>query len=152
MRLNAKAARSRGHPGAAWARVPVALVSAAGLVVVSGCGSSGSSTAAAYCSQRTSLQNSVKGLTSLNASAGISGLQSQASRVKSDADALASSAKSDFPSQTSALKSAVDSLETAIKALAASPSATNISNVTRDAENVVTSAKNFADASSSKCS
>lgn len=134
-----------------WARGPLAFVGAAGVLAAAGCGSSTSSSPPSYCSHRASLQHAVSGLTSLNPSAGISGLQSQVDKVKSDASAAVNSAKSDFPGQTSALKSAVDSLESAVGALATSPSAANIANVTKDAENVVTSARNFADATSSKC-
>ena len=62
-----------------------------------------------YCSSRTNLENSVKGLASLNASSGISGLKAQLGKIQSDVNTLVSQAKSDFPSQTSALKSSVDS-------------------------------------------
>jgi hypothetical protein len=151
MQLNAQAPGSRARPGAAWARALCALAAAGWLASVAGCGT-GSSAPPAYCSDRASLQNSIKGLTSLNASAGISGLEARVSKVKDDASAVISSAGSDFPSQTSALKSAVDSLESAVRALVASPSALNIADVTRDAGNVVTAAASFARASSSKCS
>jgi hypothetical protein len=151
MNMNAKARKSRARPGDAWIGVLCTLAAAGGLASVAGCGPS-SSMPPAYCSDRASLQNSIKGLTRLNASAGISGLEAQVGKVEDDAGAVASSARVDFPSQTSALKSAVDSLESAVRALVASPSAVNIANVTRDAENVVTSAASFVRASSSKCS
>jgi hypothetical protein len=151
MKMNATPRGPRAGPGAAWARAPLAFAGAVALAAAAGCGSSGSSTAA-YCSDRASLQNSVKGLTSLNPAAGLSGLQTQVNKVKSSADAVANSAKGDFPSQTSALKSSIDALESAVKALAANPSSANIGNVTTDAEKVLTSVKNFTDASSSKCS
>ena len=66
--------------------------------VFAGCGNN----SPAYCSDRTSLQNSIKSLTHFNTSNGISGLKSQLKTVQSDAAALVNSAKSDFPSQTSA--------------------------------------------------
>jgi hypothetical protein len=117
-------------------------------MAVAGCGSS----PPAYCSDRTSLQNSVKGLTNLNPSSGISGLKSQVAKIKSDADNLVSSAKSDFPSQTSAIKSSVDTLHSTITALPASPSAAQIATVATDAKNVVDSVNSFESASKSKCS
>jgi hypothetical protein len=149
MKMNATP-RGQQAPRAGWARAPLALAGAVGLMAVA-CGSSTGSTTAAYCSDRARLQNSVKGLTSLNPAAGLSGLQTQVDKLKSSADAAASSARGAFPSQTSALKSSVDALESAVKALAASPSAANIGHVTTDAENVLISVKNFTDATSSKC-
>ncbi len=148
MRMSTRNERSRAHQGGAWSPVLTALVAAVGLVAVVGCGSS----KPGYCSDRTSLENSVKGLTSLNASSGISGLKTQAQKVESDATALVSSAKSDFPSQTSAITSSVNALKSSIAALSSSVSAANIATVTKDAASVVSSVKNFTDATSSKCS
>ena len=129
-------------------RVPLACVTAATAVALAGCGSS----KPAYCTDRTNLNNSVKGLTSLTASSGISGLTSQVKTIQSDATTLVNSAKSDFPSQTSAITSSVDALKGAVAALSSSPSAAQIATVTKDAANVVSSVKSFSDASSSKCS
>ena len=121
---------------------------AAGVVALAGC----SSSKPAYCTDRTNLENSVKGLTSLTASSGISGLTSQVKTIQSDATALVSSAKGDFPSQTSAITSSVSALKTSVTGLASSPSATQIATVTKDAASVVSSVKTFTEASSSKCS
>jgi hypothetical protein len=148
MRMSAGSCRSRANQRRAWTRVPVACVVAVGLIALAGCGSS----KPGYCSDRTNLENSVKGLTSLNASSGISGLQSQLKTIQSDATALVSSAKSDFPSQTSAVKSSVDALASAVKALPSSPSAGQIATIATDAASVVNSVKSFTDATSSKCS
>ncbi len=126
----------------------MAWIVAVGLIALAGCGSS----KPAYCSALTNLENSVKGLTSLNASSGISGLQSQLKKIQSDATALVNSAKSDFPNQTSAIKSSVDALASAVKALPSNPSAGQIATVTGQATSVVNSVKSFSDASSSKCS
>jgi len=126
----------------------VALVVVVVLVALAGCGSSKPS----YCADRTNLENSIKGLTSLNASSGIGGLQAQLSKIQSDATALVNSAKSDFPSETSAIKSSVDALTSAVKALPSSPSAAQIATIASDASSVVTSVKGFMDATSSKCS
>ena len=62
-------------------RVPLAFAAAAAVVALAGCGSS----KPAYCTDRTNLDNSVKGLTSLNASSGVSGLKSQVKTIQSDA-------------------------------------------------------------------
>ena len=126
----------------------MALVAVVGLVAVSGC----SSSKPAYCSDQSNLQNSVKGLTSLNTSSGVSGLESQVKKIKSDAAAVASSAKSDFPSQTSAVTSSVNALESAVQGLPSSPSAAQIAAVAKDASAVVSSVKSFSDATKSKCS
>jgi hypothetical protein len=120
---------------------------AAGVVALAGCSSK-----PAYCTDRTNLENSVKGLTSLTASSGVSGLKTQVQTIQSDATALVNSAKSDFPSQTSAITSSVNALKSSVAALASSPSALQIATVTKDAASVVSSVKTFTDASSSSCS
>jgi len=120
------------------------LATAAAAVALAGCGSS----KPAYCTDRTSLQNSVKGLTS----SGISGLKSQLKQIQSDASTLVSSAKGDFPSETSAITSSVNTLKSSVTALPSSPSAAQIATVTRNAAGVVSSVKGFVDASNSKCS
>jgi hypothetical protein len=119
-----------------------------GLIALAGCGSS----KPAYCTNRSNLENSIKGLTNLNVSSGISGLQSQVQKIENDASALVSSAKSDFPSETSAVSSSVDMLTSAVKGLPSSPSAGQIASIASDAANVVTSVKNLINATSSKCS
>ena len=140
--------RSGDGAGRALTRVAVAMIAAVALVAVAGCGSS----KPAYCSDRTNLENSVKGLTSLNASSGLSGLKTQATTIENDATSLVSAAKSDFPTETSAMKSSVDALKSAIAALPASPSATQIAALGADAAGVVKSVQSFVDASKSKCS
>ena len=129
-----------------WAAL--ACVAAAGVVALAGCGSSKPS----YCSDRTNLENSVKGLTSLNFSGGISAIKSQVSMIQSNATALVNSAKSDFPSQTSAITSSVDALKSSVTALASNRSVAQLATVTKDATNVVNSVKSFSDATSSQCS
>jgi hypothetical protein len=108
-----------------------------------------SSSKPAYCTDRTNLQNSVKGL---NVSSGVSGLKSQIQMIQSDATTLVNSAKGDFPSQTSAITSSVDALKSSIAALPSSPSAAQLATVTRDAASVGSSVKSFIDASNSSCS
>jgi hypothetical protein len=136
--------RSRARQGSAWVRVPLVLAAAATAVTLAGCGSS----KPAYCTDRTTLQNSVKGLTS----SGVSGLKSQLKQIESDATTLVNSAKSDFPSETSAITSSVSALKSSVTALPSSPSVAQIATATKDAASVVSSVKSFVDASNSKCS
>jgi len=128
-------------------------VAALGLVGLAGCGSSSSSSSKpAYCSARTSLENSIKQVTSLTPSSGIGALEAAFTNIKTDANTVISQAKGDFPSETSAIKSSVDSLTTAVSALESNPSPGNIATVTDAACNVVSSFKSFVDATQSKCS
>jgi hypothetical protein len=143
----AKPEISRALAGRARLGLAVATVAALALLVLAGCGSSKPS----YCSERTNLENSIKGVTSLKLSGIISGLQSQVKTIQSDATSLVNSAKSDFPSQTSAVKTSVNALESAVKTLPANPSATQIAAVATSAAGVASSVKSFVDASSSKC-
>jgi len=143
--ISGKRATARGS---GWMRAALATAAPVALIALAGCGSS----TPAYCSARTNLENSIKGLTSLNPSSGISGLQAQAKTIESDATALVSAAKSDFPSETSAIKTSVDTLQQAVKSLPSSPSVTQIASITADAASVVSSVTSFVDASKSKCS
>ena len=145
--MSAWVARQRARHLSGWACGLLAVAVVAGLVAVSGCSST-----PAYCSDRTSLQNSVKGLTSLNVSSGISGLKSQLNKIQSDASAVASSAKNDFPSQTSAVTSSVSALKSAVQGLPPSPSAAQVAAVAKDASTVVSAVKSFSNATQSKCS
>src|SRR5271170_276278 len=145
--MSARSVRSPARHGGAWGRAALACVAVVGAVAMAGCGSS----PPAYCANRASLENSVKGLTSLTVSSGISGLQAQVKKIQSDATTVVSSAKSDFPSQTSAITSSVDALKSAVKQLSSSPSAAQIATVTADAASVVSSVKSFTDATNSKC-
>jgi hypothetical protein len=124
--------------------VPLVVATAVTVVALAGCGSS----KPAYCTDRTNLQNSVKGLTS----SGISGLKSQIGQIQGDATTLVNSAKSDFPDQTSAITSSVNTLRSSLSALPSSPSAAQIATVTKNAASVASSVKSFTDASNSKCS
>lgn len=122
----------------------------AGLVAIAlaACGSS----KPAYCSTRSSLESSIKGLTNLNASSGISGLQAQVKKIQSDATNLVNQAKSDFPNETSAISSSVSKLQSSVSSLASSPSASQIASVTTAASGLVTSVQSFVNSSKSKCS
>jgi hypothetical protein len=134
--------------GSASTRTIGAIVAVIAVIALGGCGSSKPS----YCSDRTNLENSIKGLTSLNLSSGITGLQTQAKTIESDATSLVNAAKSDFPGETGALKSSVDALQSAVKALPSSPSATQIAAIATSSASVVSSVKNFVDTTKSKCS
>ncbi len=140
--------RSRDRTATARAHAPMATAAAVALIALAGCGSS----KPGYCSDRTNLENSIKGLTSLNLSSGVSGLTSQLTTIKNDATTLVSSAKSDFPSETSAVKTSVDTLQSAVKSLPANPSAAQIAATASAAAGVVNSVKTFVDTSKSKCS
>jgi len=139
IRANANRSRSRGS---------VACAVAVGVIALAGCGSS----KPAYCTDRSNLENSIKGLTSLNVSSGVSGLKSQLQKIQSDATALVNSAKSDFPTETSAISSSLTTLEGTVKALPSSPSATQIATIASQVSAVVTSVTNFTNATKSKCS
>jgi hypothetical protein len=146
--MRARSTRPRARHGG---RARVLLVCAAAIAVVAlvGCGSS----KPAYCTDRANLENSIKGLTSLNltSSGGISSLKAQLTQIQSDATALVNSAKSDFPTQTSAISSSVNALKNSVTTLASSPSAGQVATVTKDAASVVNSVKSFTDATSSQC-
>ena len=126
----------------------LATIAAFALVVLSGCGSS----KPAYCTARSNLTNSIKGLTSLSVSRGVSGLQAQVTKIQTDATSLVNSAKGDFPNETAAIKSSVDGLSTAVKSLPSNPSAGQIAAIVPAAASVVNSVQTFTSATSSKCS
>jgi hypothetical protein len=128
-------------------RAVIACAVVVAAIAAAGCGSS----KPAYCSARTDLENAVKGLTSLNLSSGVSGLQSQLKKIESAVTKVVSQAKSDFSSQTQAIKSSVDSLTAAVKGLPSNPSTGQVAAVAADASKVVSSVKSFTDATSSKC-
>jgi hypothetical protein len=148
MGMSARPVRSRAGRVGAWARAAVALVAVAGVVAMAGCGSS----KPAYCTDRTNLETSIKGLSHLDLSNGLSSLEAQLKKIQTNATTLVNSAKSDFPSETSAITSSVDALKSAVTRLASDRSATNALAVTTDAANVVKSVKSFTDATNSKCS
>ncbi|HTT28837.1 MAG TPA: hypothetical protein VMG37_10545 [Solirubrobacteraceae bacterium] len=122
------------------------LAVAAVVVVLSGCGSS----KPAYCTARSNLSSSIKGLTSPEG--GLSGLQAQLKKIETDATSVVNSAKGDFPNETAAIKSSVDGLSSAVKSLPSNPSATQIAAIAPAAASVVNSVKSFTNATSSKCS
>jgi hypothetical protein len=119
------------------------------IMTLTACGSS----KPAYCSKRSTLEQSVKGLGDVDVkSGGLDALKSQLKKVESDATALVNSAKSDFPSETSAIDSSVNKLAATIQNTPSSPTATQVTTLVGDATNVATATKDFTDASNSKCS
>jgi hypothetical protein len=117
-------------------------------IALSGCGGSSKP---GYCTDRSNLKTSVQGLTDLNLSSGVSGLETQLNKIKSNASALVKSAQSDFPDDTKAIKSSLDTLSTTVKSLPSSPSASDIATIAVQTSAFVTSVKTFVDATSSKC-
>jgi len=134
--------------GRGWIRLPAVLVVGVAVVALAGCGSS----KPAYCSDRNALQESVKALPGLASSANLSGLQTQATKIQTEATTLVDAAKSDFPSETSAIKSAVDTLSSTVKALPSSPSTQDYAQVALAAATAVSAVSNFSSATNSKCS
>jgi hypothetical protein len=129
--------------------VPLAVVVAA--ATLAACGSS-STSKPSYCSDKSSLESSMKGITTVDVrSNGVSALTAQAQKVQTDAKALVSSAKGDFPQQTSAITSSADALSASLKGLPSSPSVQQLAGVATDATSVASAVKGFSDATSSKC-
>ena len=128
--------------------IPLALIATA--LVAAGCGSSSSKPA--YCSNVSSLQQSVDDLGNIQLQSGaLSTLQTDLQKVQNNADAVVSSAKADFPSQTSALKSSVTALSNSIKQLPASPTPQQLIPLGMEIRSTVTAAKNLSSATSSAC-
>jgi hypothetical protein len=123
------------------------LVACAPLAV----GACGGSDKPDYCADRSQLESSVKDLTNINPSAGLSGLQAKLRAIQSNANALVASAQSDFPSETSALKSSVDRLASTVRALPSNPSTAQIGALASDASAAVSAVSGFVDATRSKC-
>jgi prophage DNA circulation protein len=147
MRFGASSFPTHGPGLRSGARRLGGCLAVAAVLAVAGCGSS----KPAYCTDRTNLENSIKGLTSLNVSSGISGLESQLQKIQSDANSAVNSAKSDFPSETTALKSSVTSLENAVKGVTSSPTPSQITSIAAAASGLVTAVNNFVNATKSKC-
>jgi hypothetical protein len=147
MRIGAHSLSTRGRELRSAARLLGGCLATTAVLAIAGCGSS----KPAYCTDRTNLENSIKGLTSLNASSGLSGLQAQLQKIQTDANAAVNSAKGDFPNETSALKSSVTSLESAVKGVTSSPTPSQIASIATAASGLVTAVNNFVNATKSKC-
>jgi hypothetical protein len=116
-------------------------------IAFAGCGGSKPK----YCSDRSNLESSVKGLTDLTVSSGMSGLEAQLNKIKTNSTALVKAAQSDFPNETASIKSSFDTLSKTVKGLSSSPSAGDIATVAAQTSAFVTSVKTFMDSTSSKC-
>jgi hypothetical protein len=132
----------------AGVRLCTALLVVGTVLVLAGCGSS----KPAYCSDRASLEKSVKQVPGLASSADFSGLGTQASKIQAEATKLASAAQSDFPTESSAVKRDVDTLVSSIKDLPSSPATQDYAKVGINAATAVSSVSNFSSATKSKCS
>jgi len=104
-----------------------------------------------YCSDRSQLESSIKDLTKLTPSSGISGLQSQLQTIQRNANTLVASARADFPSETSAIRTSVNRLASDVRALPSNPSTAQIASLASNASSVVSAVSSFMDATKSKC-
>ena len=134
-------------------RLPMVLIASLALVAVAlvaaGCGSSSKP---AYCTNVTSLQQSVDDLGNIQLNSNtVSTLQTDVQKVQNNANAVVSSAKADFPSETSALKSSVTTLSNSIKQLPPSPTAQQLLPLGVEVSGVVTATKSLSSATSSAC-
>ncbi len=122
-----------------------------GGVLMGGCGSSKPS----FCSNVGELEKSVKSLGSLNAQAGVSGLEADLRKVDSSAKAVVSSAKSEFPTQTAAIERSVTALDSTVKELstATTTGARNaaIAKLPAEVSAVGSAFAEFSSATKSKC-
>jgi len=111
----------------------------------------GGSSKPGYCTDRAALEQSVKSLTSLSPSQGLSALQTQLRTIQSEANTLVASAKSDFPSETAAIRSSFDALASSVRSLPSSPSASQLATVAADAGSAVSAVNGFFNATKAKC-
>jgi hypothetical protein len=122
-----------------------------GVLLLGGCGSK-----PAFCTHVSELEKSVQSLGSLNAQAGVSGLEADLKKVDSSARAVVSSAKSEFPTQTAAVEKSVGALDATVKELS-SASTTQartaaIAKLPGEVSAVDTALSEFSSATKSKCS
>ncbi len=128
-------------------RALIALFAVGVVVAFAGCGSSKPQ----YCSDRSSLESSVKEIPSLVTGGDLSKLQAQATKIQNEANKLVSSAKSDFPAETSKIKTDVDAAVKGVKDLPSNPSASDLAQVGLQAASAVSAVSDFVSATSTKC-
>jgi hypothetical protein len=117
--------------------------------VLTGCGGSDKPQ---YCSDISTLQDSVSQLSSISIEAGVlDNVKTDLETVQTDAQTAVDSAKTDFPSETSALEDSINTASTSIQDLPASPSAAEIAAVALNVSAVVNAAQDFESATSSAC-
>ena len=124
------------------------LLAATAALALTACGGSDKP---GYCADRSQLQSSIKDLTNLTPSEGLSGLKTQLTTIQSDANALVASARSDFPDETSAIQTSVSKLAGDVRALPSNPSTAQIGALAADASSVVSAVSSFMDATKSAC-
>ena len=107
-----------------------------------------------YCSDRSNLEQSVKGLTDvqLTESGGADRLKSQLQKVQTEANQVAGSAKTDFPSETDQLESSVSTLEQSVQGLPPSPSSEELRGLAPQVTALAGATRRFVNATSSECS
>ena len=120
-------------------------------LVLGGCGSSASSSKAAYCDDKAALQADIKNLPNDVKSGGVASLKTSLQKVESDVQAVVSSAKGDFPSETQALSNSITGLKTSVQALGSSPSVHSVLALGPQVQSLVDSVKAFTQAAGSKC-
>jgi hypothetical protein len=135
-------------------RGTVALMSIgvlAGGVLIGACGSS----KPAFCSHVSELEKSVKSLGSLNAQAGVSGLEADLQKVDSSAQAVVGSAKSEFPTQTATIEKSVTALDTTVRELSSATTTQTrnaaIAKLPSEVSAVDRAFSEFSSATKSKC-
>ncbi|MEZ5078619.1 MAG: hypothetical protein R2725_14380 [Solirubrobacterales bacterium] len=111
----------------------------------------GGSSKPAYCSDRSSLEDSIKELPGFVTKADPNGLRTQTAAIETGARTLIESAEEDFPTETGAIGSAVRSLRATVQALPAEPTPTQLAKVGVEVATAVSAVKGFASATESKC-
>lgn len=132
-------------------RLPRRIAAIAVMAALLGAAGCGGSSKPGYCAARSRLEQSIKDLSNVNLSNGLSGIEAQLRTIESNANALVASARSDFPTQTNAIRTSIDTLRGAIRALPSNPTPTQIASLATDASSVVSAVRGFADATKSKC-
>lgn len=133
--------------------VTLLALTALTVIVAAGCGGK-----PAFCEDRTTLEQSVKGLPGAATSGGVSGLQAQVTKVQTDANALIASARSDFPTESKTLEDSINQLETSVTSLPTSatgapekPSKTQLAAIGLNVSAVVSSFDAFERATDAEC-
>lgn len=123
----------------------LAMVAVVVMAPTAGCGTPD------FCEDRTTLENSVKGLPNAATSGGVSGLETQLKQVETDANALIASAKSDFPNETGALESSLNQLKASVENLPEKPTSAQLAAIGLNASAVVNSVQAFVTATDEEC-
>lgn len=128
-----------------------AVAGAAALaVVVAGCGGSDKP---GYCTARSNLEQSVKGLSDLKVleQGGLGALPDQFRKIEQQAKDLVAQAKSDFPAETSAIESSVNALVAAVKGLPDKAQPQQLAPLVADASAAVNALDRFLSKTEQEC-